>query len=555
MQLYDEIESICSGYSIPLTTDTIGYLQLFHNFTSVPNLDINTVKYYAVTKDGTQTQISALNTVAQYLGNNNFNFLAQGFSVPTLQNFRIKVEIKMNSGTIETFYTDLFTFEQCGNSGALIPCLVNGQQYSVNGNFIDEINENIVYQSWQTNEPKKYTPVAFIRNLSFIRKSNTIEYKKLNNKPLRTTLKKDYKIKCEPIPESYIDTINEVFSFGKVNLLDKTYAFDTYNIEVIDENDCCSLYKINATAYEESKLRLLCSNNCTVLSPVDCSDVDYSPYKMTLLLCKRTFEEVGSEVFDITDEFLAETGLDISEIALNTTCPHLSVVGDRVVYTAIEEYESCNFVYEICGVEKTLTIAVSGFKSEETPVISYSEFINGKWVINGIFNDAFEIIYTNLDVIPNEQIIYGVVFEPTNQVVLNIPDGRYKFVARTYCNGIYSDYPCYDGCIYLKSVKLASSVENPDGVTFIYRKCVDSEAVVNDLQIGQVLSIDECVEANAFKVNGNTIGKSDSCFSEQEINDAIAGDGIIYKPISDFSVDPAVLIGFFEFSINDNNCN
>lgn len=501
MNLYNSIDNYCSNYAIPLTTDTVGYLQFYHKFNSNFALDINTVKYFQVDKNGVETPISALNTIVEYLGSSNFHLISQGLQLLETQNFRVKIEVTTNNGNTEIFYSDMFTFEPCGNSSALIPCLVDGQQYSVNGNYIGDIEvKDVVYQSWQIPSEKKYTPVVFIRNLSFRRKTNTIEYRKLNNKPLRTTLKRDYKLKCEPIPSTYIDQIDEVFAFGKVNLLDKTFAFETYNVEVIDENDCCSLYRINATAYEESKIRLLCSNNCTILSPVDCEDYEPKLQGIQIYPCERTMNETGEFIEDITYKLLQITGLDISEIQdiidNNDGCKWIEVQGDEVIATLDSAYEQCFFKYEVCGVENTIRIFADGYLQEPIPEIisvTYYQDVQ-KYSINGTFggglaNGQYEVIYTDLNT--GIVTVYGVVVSDQNQFLLSIPEGSYSFQIRTYCEGNLSNIFVSTKLICYKVIGIYDPFDplHPEGGTVVY---VDEN--------GDTITIENIFEPDVYNI-------------------------------------------------------
>jgi hypothetical protein len=357
MKLTNEPLNNCDWY-IPITEDTIGYIQLTSEFHLPGEIDIDTLKiYYINPETGVETQINALNKIVQYLGNNDFRLLIQGLYGIESDKFYFKIKAKGLNGNEISLYTPTYKKELCRSVGVLIPCLVDGQTHDINGNFIEDISGSIVYQSWQTNETKKYTPVAFLRNVSFNRKSNTIEYKKLNNKPLRTTLKRDYLFRGEPIPSWYLDYLDAVFSFGKVNILGTTYAMDSYSVDVLDEKDCCSFYKITATAYDELKLRLQCSNNCVVLSPIDCGDVEQETNLLIVDICEEFILD-ESFIYDITDDILEKTGLDISEInailgTQNDDGIQIQFVNGRYEVQFINDSESgvyfTEFEYEICG--------------------------------------------------------------------------------------------------------------------------------------------------------------------------------------------------------------
>jgi hypothetical protein len=268
---------ICTEYSIPINAKVLGYLQFYIKDTVINKNDVISIKTYVVNlENGLVTKITALNKISQYLGNGLFQTVIQGLNgLPTLRKFKFKTEIVYGGApnVTKNYYSPVYSWEVCSDISPIIPCVIDGQLYTINDNYIGDIEGNIVYQSWHTATEKKYTPCVFIRNVSFNRKSNTVEYKKLNNKPLRTTLKRNYSLYCEPVSQEYINEIDDVFTFGKVNILSKTYVLDTYIIDTLDEKDCCPMYKITATAYEESKIRLLCSNNCVILEPIDCDDL------------------------------------------------------------------------------------------------------------------------------------------------------------------------------------------------------------------------------------------------------------------------------------------
>lgn len=281
----------CTEYSIPINASVLGYLQHYIEDTVPVNNDVVAVKNYVVDLEtGATTEVQALNKISQYLGNSKFRTVIQGYTnLPTLNKFKFKTVITYGNPNgnctlcnTREYYTPVYSWESCSDISVIIPCVIETQQYTINGNFIDTIVGNIVYQSWKTGTEKKYTPSIFLRNVHFNRKSNLVEFKKLNNKPLKTTLKRNYNLYCEPVGQDYLNEIDEVFSFGKVNILSKTYVLDTFSLEVIDERDCCGLYKITATAYEESKLRLLCSNNCVILQPIDCDDFVGQDYTYTI---------------------------------------------------------------------------------------------------------------------------------------------------------------------------------------------------------------------------------------------------------------------------------
>lgn len=267
----------CEEYSIPINGSVLGYLQLYINDTIAGKNDVVSIKTYVVDLEtGVVTPISALNKISQFLGDGKFQSIIQGLNaLPELHKFKFKTEIVYGGApnVTKNYYSPVYSWEDCSEISAIIPCLIDGQEYTINGNFIGEIVNNVVYQSWHTALEKKYSPAVFLRNVSFNRKTNSVEFKKLNNKPLKTTLRRNYSLYCEPIGNDYLDELDDVFSFGKVNVLGTTFVLDSYSLEALDEKDCCSLYKITATAYEESKLRLLCSNNCTVLEPIDCDDL------------------------------------------------------------------------------------------------------------------------------------------------------------------------------------------------------------------------------------------------------------------------------------------
>ena len=516
MNLYKSIDSYCSNYAIPLTVDTVGYLQFYNYFNSLGAIDINTIKYYQVNQFGVETEISALNTIGQYLGSSNFQTITQGLQLIEMQNFRIKMVVKMNNGTVETFYSDMFTFEQCGTSYALIPCLVDGQQYSVNDNFIGEIIGNIIYERWLIPSEKKYTPVAFIRNLSFNQKTNTIEYNKLNNKPLRTTLKKDYKFKSEPIPEFYVDTINEVFAFGKVNLLSKTFAFDTYSIDVIDENDCCSFYKINATAYIESKLRLLCSNNCVVLSPIDCSS--YVPSTKNIDIDVDLCTTTGIGYYLNIVEQIQSIGYELGN------CNEFTVVSQGTQTSFICSEEDYSLIISPVPTEGVDTIVLSVTLCGETSLVN----INVNYVcctynldiVNVGFNTDFTLIIvaeTNYILEYSYDgitwLVYGNYLQTDNTISINLPNIDTKFRIKSnvaVCQNYSEIYNYILDCQnrFLKSVK---AVPNPSGgcsvinVSFLPSNYTDPIADLIELQwselnTGEVFQIENCIDLNTLSV-------------------------------------------------------
>ncbi|MCQ4139228.1 hypothetical protein [Chryseobacterium sp. EO14] len=408
MRLYNNIDSLCDSYSIPVTNNTIGYLQFFSEFVVPGATDVTTVKCFVIdAKTGVESSVTPLNIVVQYLDNNTFRLLIQGYNnLPELFKFRFKIEISTNSATVPkvNLFSDLFSFLKCEVSYPIIPCLVDTQQYSSYGAFLGEISGNIVYQSWHTGGKKKYTPVVFLRNVSFNKKTSTIEFKKLNNKPLKSTLKKNYNLICEPVSSTYSEYVMDIFGFGKVNILKNTFAFDTYSDEVIDEKDCCSLYKITATAYKETQLRLQCANNCVVLDPVDCSDLE-TDHIVNITVYQNQLQQ-GFQI-DITTQIMDSTGFDISELGfvdgLQNDCWKLHYDGTHVylVYGPVNPAGNCEDItitYEICGAMQTVTVHVI---VDTTPCIvsvlnsmTYSSTTPIGWTILGTFNTAVTLQYT-----------------------------------------------------------------------------------------------------------------------------------------------------------------
>jgi len=430
MRLYNSINSFCDSYSIPINDSTIGYLQFFSEFTIPNTTDILTIDCFIADTTDILTITKPLNIIAQYIGDNTYRMLIQGFNnIPKSYRFRFKILVSTELGTTE-FYSDLFSYEKCDNSYPIIPCLVDGQQYSSYGAFLGEITGNIVYQSWHTHESKKYTPVVFLRNVSFNKKTSTIEYKKLNNKPLKSTLKKNYNLICEPVSSIYSEYVMDIFGFGKVNLLGNTFAFDSYSDEIIDEKDCCSLYKITATAYKETQLRLQCSNNCVVLEPIDCNDV--SVMEQNIPIHVKSNELVAGFTKDITQLVLDATGYDISELefinGIDNDCWKIEYTGTQVllVYAPIDPNGSCETLlisYSICDKLQTIYIQVIVDPCIVSTIesITYSGINPIGYTINGQFNTEVTLQYSTDNITWNDAGVFPVgtsIF--TNSLPINI---------------------------------------------------------------------------------------------------------------------------------------
>ncbi len=526
MKLYSSISSLCSNYSIPLSDDTIGYLQFFQEFDTIHQTNVTTINYYVIdTITGIETPITPLNAVVQYLGDFKFRMLLQGFhDLPNLDFFRFKIEVNFADGSRTTLFSDLFSFVRCDVSFPIIPCLVETQEYSINENYINEISGNIVYQSWHTAVPKKYTPVVFLRNVSFNRKTNTIEFKKLNNKPLKTTLKRTYSFRSEPISATYIDDIDEIFGFGKVNLLGTTYVFDSYGIETLDEKDCCSLYKINATAYEENNLRLQCSNNCVVLNPVDCDDLTTTTKTIEIEVCKKDLVN-GLLNLDVTQYLIDNTGYDINELVTMVStsggaCLDFDVNGEIITLiqnTNLLQDESnlncfnASIEYEICGQTFTFTIKLI-LLQEVASIIQTVTYTTG-YTINTVVNSDVQVQYStdniNWTTLPT---IYPI--GTTSIFTTDIPQGTQYIRLISYCNDIPSNvYDSSNVCnsMYLNSVTATVNIqgggcnlinlsfhftgwqigdpteiyqwdENNSGETFIIDACIDLTTLTYNCQ-------------------------------------------------------------------------
>ncbi|CAA7196738.1 hypothetical protein [Chryseobacterium potabilaquae] len=406
MRLYSSINSFCDSYAIPISESTIGYLQFFSELVIPNSTDVVTLKCYVVDAIAMNEVLATpLNSIVQYLGDDTFRMLIQGFhDIPESFRFRFKIVITTDSNSA-IVYSDLFSFEKCVVSYPIIPCLAEGQQYSGSGAFLGEITGSIVYQSWHTHEPKKYTPVVFLRNLSFNKKTSTIEYKKLNNKPLKSTLKKNFNLICEPVSSMYSEYVMDIFGFGKINLLTKTYAFDTYSDEILDEKDCYSLYKISATAYQETQLRLQCSNQCVVLDPITCEDL-VSPDENIIVQVSPDDFVIG-HTLDITQQILNSTGFDISELdflnGIRNDCWIIVYDGSYIMlrYDPVNPNGSCEelaFNYSICGVMISVIIKMV---TQELPCIAstltsitYSGIDPMGYTIIGEFNTEVRLQYS-----------------------------------------------------------------------------------------------------------------------------------------------------------------
>jgi hypothetical protein len=359
MQLYTNIDSLCADYSIPLNSQTIGYLQFYTEFNTLAT-DITTVKCY-IQNATTTTLIHPLNIIAQKNSTNTMRFLVQGLNITTAPDyFRFRFDLTDNLGNTTVLYSDNFNFDLCDNSDVLIPCLVAGQvsQYT----YMNEFIGNIVYSHWTIASEKKYTPVLFLRNVAFNIKSATIEYKKVNNKPLFATNKNNHFLRSELIPKNYIQTFNEVFSFGKVQIKDVVYNIDSYSIDVIDDTDNCSLYKPNITAYEEVKTRIFCSNTCVVLSPISCEDY-VAPATKEINITIDECEAQTFPIFDITNDLVNLTGFDVSEVcnllyySENQINFILGTCRPQVNTSEIGFYNAILY-YEVCGVQNQILLNI-----------------------------------------------------------------------------------------------------------------------------------------------------------------------------------------------------
>lgn len=360
MKLYQNINTFCNSYSIPLNSNTIGYLQFYTEFSTTAT-DIITVKSYILNAFGTKVLIHPFNIIIQKNATNTMRILVQGLNITTAFNnepFRFEFDLEDNFGNTIYLYSDLFKFDLCDNSDVLIPCLVDGQvsQY----NYINDFVGNIVYNRWLINSEKKYTPVIFLRNVAFNLKSTTTEFKKVNNRPLYATNKKNHFLRSELIPQEYIEVFDEVFSFGKVQIKGVVYNLDTYSIDVIDDKDNCSWYKPNITAYEEYRTRINCSNTCVVLSPINCNSYSNATknINITFDLCNfdlvqnitSYFQDIGYEIGDCDEFEILNSGQDAEYICDDT--------GYYLEYSEVPPYPNELLVIKttICNVETLINI-------------------------------------------------------------------------------------------------------------------------------------------------------------------------------------------------------
>lgn len=180
------------------------------------------------------------------------------------------------------------------------------------------------------------------------------------------------------------------------------------------------------------------------------------------------------------------------------------------------------------------------------------------WELNGSNFTAIILQYStdgitwiNLTIIPSAPDIGDYVGSVPNESeyfrILGV--SPYK-----HCGDILSNVidtaDCVQGCLKIVSVELVSSFSNPTGVTYKDKRILDGVVFTSNITIGQTLIRNEAIDVGEFNIIGNTIGTVDVCFTQTEIDDALAGSGVISKSIIDYNTSPYTLVGQFNFTID-----
>jgi len=490
---------LCSDYYVPLNSVTLSLLQFYHEHTDPLGGDV--VSFKAQIIDVTSalfTPTIPINTTIKKEGNT-YKILIQGINnVPINRAFRLLFTMNLFTGANTAFISDAFMYSDCDNSAAIIPCIVDGQTYSSENFYLGEITGVTAYESWHTTAEKKYTPVVFLRNLSFNKTTSTIEYKKIKNKPLFSTTKKTYSLRCEVVPAWYTIQIMDIFAFGKVNLfkgineegfeesdmpLNKTYSFETYSDEVLDETDCCSFYRISATAYEENEIRLICGNTCKIVDGVRCNQISNSQ-NLEIQFCS---ENLVNNQIDITSQVMNLTKFDNSELGLfsysGNSC--WEIIYDEINQKLIAYYLGSNLCdnitvsYEFCGETKYLTYiftedcSVSCIPSVLNS-ITYSEVAPVGYTIQGQINSEVILQYS-FDAL--EWVSIGLFPIGTSIFSNNFPTG-YDFFVRVVgtcgadiisniINYINQEIDCYTVDIFASEIDISLSITGDIQYTYI----------------------------------------------------------------------------------------
>lgn len=180
------------------------------------------------------------------------------------------------------------------------------------------------------------------------------------------------------------------------------------------------------------------------------------------------------------------------------------------------------------------------------------------WELNGSNFTAIILQYSidgttwiNLTIIPSASDIGDYVGTVPNTAIYFriLGVSPYK-----HCEDILSNVidtaDCIQGCHKIVSVELVSSTSNPTGVTYKDKRSVDGVVFTTTISIGQTIIRNEAVDFGGYKIIGNTVGNVDVCFTQEEVDNALAGSGVITKSIIDYSTDPYTLVGQFNFTID-----
>jgi hypothetical protein len=109
---------------------------------------------------------------------------------------------------------------------------------------------------------------------------------------------------------------------------------------------------------------------------------------------------------------------------------------------------------------------------------------------------------------------------------------------------------CVSDCYTIDSVKLIASPENPSGVTYRHKRCSDNSVYIRDISIGETIYLKACVKMDNIKISGNDgIGSGFPCFTQEEIDNALSTDGVLFATVTDFTQNPNILVGALEFKI------
>lgn len=171
-------------------------------------------------------------------------------------------------GQIYNLYSEWLEHEPCtGEVATILPCIQSGLVTDINGDFVGTVPNPNVRVHFNSILNMYYSPQMYLRNATMVQTGDRYDFKKINNKILKSTLSKVRTLDSEWIQENAFTMLHSVFGFNKVWFEGFIFVPDTFETELQDVKALHQYHKINLTTYIEVNKVFLCTSNCYVAPP------------------------------------------------------------------------------------------------------------------------------------------------------------------------------------------------------------------------------------------------------------------------------------------------